>query len=289
MHEIAISTLGERLFKPVIAAGACIMRHFDDGTETLAKSDGSPVTAADREAEAIIVAALSEIAPGVPVIAEESASSGEILSPGETFFLVDPLDGTREFAARRPEFTVNIALVQNKTPVFGLIYAPAISQMYWTVGSRLAFKAIVACEDAPASLKDVSAQRLSTRTAHAGAQTIVASRSHGSQELETWLRNIEIEARVNIGSSLKFCLVAEGKADLYPRFGPTKEWDTAAGHAIVLAAGGSVTCTDGTPFLYAKRETDYLNPGFIVWAGAPQAVRASTALSETPFGQAKLR
>ncbi len=289
MHEIAINTLAERLFKPVIAAGACIMRHFADGVETLAKSDGSPVTAADREAEAIIVAALAKIAPGVPVIAEEAASRGEILSPGETFFLVDPLDGTREFAARRPEFTVNIALVQNKTPVFGLIYAPAISQMYWTVGSQQAFKAIVSCKGAPASLKDVAAQRLSTRAANAGAQTIVASRSHGSQELETWLRNIEIEARVNIGSSLKFCLVAEGKADLYPRFGPTKEWDTAAGHAIVLAAGGSVTCTDGTPFLYAKREADYLNPGFIAWSGASQAARASTACPETPFGQAKLR
>jgi len=289
MHEIAINTLAERLFEPVIAAGACIMRHFDDGTETLTKDDGSPVTAADREAEAIILAALAEIVPGVPVIAEEAASSGEILSQGETFFLVDPLDGTREFAARRPEFTVNIALVQNKVPVFGLIYAPAISQLYWTVGRRQAFKAIVTCKGAPASLKDVAAQRLSTRPTHSGAQTIVASRSHGSQELEDWLRNIEIEARVNIGSSLKFCLVAEGKADLYPRFGPTKEWDTAAGHAIVLAAGGSVTCTDGTPFLYAKRETDYLNPAFIVWAGAPQAVRASTACPETPFGQARLR
>lgn len=277
MHEIALNTLAERLFQPVIAAGACIMRHFDDGTETLTKSDGSPVTAADREAEAIILAALAEIAPSVPVMAEEAASSGEMLFEGETFFLVDPLDGTREFAARRPEFTVNVALVQNKVPVFGLIYAPAISQLYWTVGRQQAFKAIVTCKGAPASLKDVDAQRLSTRAAHAGAQTIVASRSHGSQELETWLRNIEIEARVNIGSSLKFCLVAEGKADLYPRFGPTKEWDTAAGHAIVLAAGGSVTCADGTPFVYAKRETNYLNPAFIVWSGTSRAARASAA------------
>lgn len=277
MHEIALNTLAERLFQPVIAAGACIMRHFDDGTETLTKSDGSPVTAADREAEAIILAALAEIAPSVPVMAEEAASSGEMLFEGETFFLVDPLDGTREFAARRPEFTVNVALVQNKVPVFGLIYAPAMSQLYWTVGRQQAFKAIVTCKGAPASLKDVDAQRLSTRAAHAGAQTIVASRSHGSQELETWLRNIEIEARVNIGSSLKFCLVAEGKADLYPRFGPTKEWDTAAGHAIVLAAGGSVTCADGTPFVYAKRETNYLNPAFIVWSGTSRAARASAA------------
>lgn len=277
MHEIALNTLAERLFQPVIAAGACIMRHFDDGTETLTKSDGSPVTAADREAEAIILAALAEIAPSVPVMAEEAASSGEMLFEGETFFLVDPLDGTREFAARRPEFTVNVALVQNKVPVFGLIYAPAMSQLYWTVGRQQAFKAIVTCKGAPASLKDVAAQRLSTRAAHAGAQTIVASRSHGSQELETWLRNIEIEARVNIGSSLKFCLVAEGKADLYPRFGPTKEWDTAAGHAIVLAAGGSVTCADGTPFVYAKRETNYLNPAFIVWSGTSRAARASAA------------
>ncbi len=275
MQEIALNTLAERLFQPVIAAGACIMRHFDSEAETQTKADGSPVTAADREAEAIILAALAEIAPGVPVIAEEAASSGEILTQGETFFLVDPLDGTREFAARRPEFTVNIALVQNKVPVFGVIYAPAMSQLYWTVGRQQAFKAMVACEGAPASLKDVAGQTLSTRAAHSGAQTIVASRSHGSQELEDWLCNIKIEARVNIGSSLKFCLVAEGKADLYPRFGPTREWDTAAGHAIVLAAGGTVTCTDGTPFLYAKRETDYLNPPFIVWSVGPHAARAS--------------
>ncbi|HMN38426.1 MAG TPA: 3'(2'),5'-bisphosphate nucleotidase CysQ [Hyphomicrobium sp.] len=263
--------LAERLFRPAIAAGACIMRHFDAGTQVLTKADGSPVTAADREAEAIIAAALAEIAPGIPVIAEEAASRGEMLVHGETFFLVDPLDGTREFAARRPEFTVNIALVKSRVPVFGLIYAPAMSQLYWTAGSEHAFKAQVSCKDAPASLEDVAAERLSTRAAHSGGLTIVASRSHGSQALEDWLRNVDVKDRVNIGSSLKFCLVAEGKADLYPRFGPTKEWDTAAGHAIVLAAGGSVTRADGTPLLYAKREANYLNPSFIVWSGAPRA------------------
>jgi len=277
MQEFEFKTLADQLFQPVIAAGACIMRHFNSGTEASTKADGSPVTAADCEAEEIIVAALAKIAPRVPVIAEEAASRGQALAQGEMFFLVDPLDGTREFAARRPEFTVNIALVRNRVPVFGVIYAPAMSQLYWTVGSDEAFKATVSCDAAPAALIDVRAERLTTRPVHSGAQTIVASRSHGSQELEDWLRNVDVKERVNIGSSLKFCLVAEGKADLYPRLGPTKEWDTAAGHAIVLAAGGSVTRTDGAPFLYAKRDADYLNPGFIVWSGAPNAATLAGA------------
>ena len=273
MHELAVNMLAEHLFQPVIEAGSCIMGHFESGTQAQTKADGSPVTAADREAEAIIVAALGRIAPGIPVIAEEASCGGAAPCLEETFFLVDPLDGTREFAARRPEFTVNIALVKNKVPVFGLIYAPALSQLYWTEGREQAFKATVSCASAPASLKDLRAERMSTLATHSGARTIVASRSHGSDELEDWLRGVDVKGRVNIGSSLKFCLVAEGKADLYPRFGPTKEWDTAAGHAIVLAAGGCVTRTDGTPFLYAKRDCDYLNPGFIVWSnstsGAP--------------------
>lgn len=257
------SDLAAALYPAVLAAGAAIMSHYDAGTAIETKGDGSPVSDADRDAEAILLAALAKIAPGVPVVAEEAASAGLVVHTGDTFFLVDPLDGTREFAARRPEFTVNVALVRNGVPVFGVIYAPALGQLFWTRGGS-AFKA-----DFPASppqqLAALDAQRLETAPAHDGPQTIVASRSHGSDDLEAWLQTIDAGTRVNIGSSLKFCLVAEGKADLYPRFGPTMEWDTAAGHAIACAAGGSVTRTDGSPFTYGKSEAGYRNPGFIVW------------------------
>lgn len=260
--------LANKLCHVAIEAGTAIMRHYAAETGMQAKSDGSPVSAADHDAEAIILAALEKIAPGVPVIAEESASAGTIAAAGDVFFLVDPLDGTREYAARRPEFTVNIALVRKGIPVFGVIYAPAMSLLYWT-DQGSAFKADVSNSTAFTTCA-TSAQRLATRPVHGGAQTIVASRSHGSDDLEVWLKTITVGERVNIGSSLKFCLVAEGRADLYPRFGPTMEWDTAAGHAIVLAAGGSVTRTDGSPFTYGKAKDGYRNPGFIVWAGAPQ-------------------
>lgn len=252
------------LYPAVLAAGAAIMSHYDAGTAMETKGDGSPVSAADREAEDIILAALAQIAPGVPVVAEEAASAGLVVHTGDTFFLVDPLDGTREFAARRPEFTVNIALVREGVPVFGIIYAPALSQLYWT-DAGAAFKADVPLQP-PADLSGLDAHRLATAKAHDGPQTIVASRSHGSDELEVWLQSIDAGARVNIGSSLKFCLVAEGKADLYPRFGPTMEWDTAAGHAIAVAAGGCVTRTCGAAFLYGKADEGYRNPGFIVWS-----------------------
>jgi 3'(2'), 5'-bisphosphate nucleotidase len=240
------------------------MSHYDAGTAMETKGDGSPVSDADRDAEDILLAALAQVAPGIPVVAEEAASAGLIMHTGDTFFLVDPLDGTREFAARRPEFTVNVALVDKGVPVFGVIYAPALSQLYWT-NERGAFKAAVPAS-LPQHLSDLDVQTLKTAAPHDGPQTIVASRSHGSDELEAWLQGISAGTRVNIGSSLKFCLVADGKADIYPRFGPTMEWDTAAGHAIACAAGGSVTRTDGSAFVYGKAESGYRNPGFIVWS-----------------------
>lgn len=269
MSSDIASNLAQKLCPVALEAGAAIMRHYREQTDIERKADGSPVSAADRDAEAIILAALEAIAPGVPVIAEEAASEGAIADAGDEFFLVDPLDGTREYAARRPEFTVNIALVRRGVPVFGVIYAPAMSVLYWT-DRGAAFKATAAPDAAQFVLAEQAGQHLATRAAHQGPQTIVASRSHGSDELEAWLKDIDVGDRVNIGSSLKFCLVAEGKADLYPRFGPTMEWDTAAGHAIVLAAGGSVTGTDGKAFVYGKAQAGYRNPGFIVRAGTSQ-------------------
>lgn len=272
MSVPALQHLAELLLPAVVQAGAAIMNHYDAKTGMEEKADGSPVSDADRDAELIIVKALNKIAPGIHVIAEEAASAGETVHDGEEFFLVDPLDGTREFAARRPEFTVNIALIRNRLPVFGMIYVPATGDLYWTTEPSKAFKLRLAARNTQAGgVKLTDAVRLSTRSVHDGPQTIVASRSHGSDELEAWLSRIDVAERVNIGSSLKFCLVAEGRADLYPRFGPTMEWDTAAGHAIVLAAGGAVTGTAGEPFVYGKTDCGYRNSGFIVWS-APRKV-----------------
>lgn len=265
--------LAAALFPSVMKAGREIMAVFKSGAVAETKADGSPVTAADRLAEEILLDALASIAPGVPVIAEERNSLGHSVDCEDEFFLVDPLDGTREFAARRPEFTVNVALIRDRRPVFGLIYAPALNQLYWTAGGRHAFEASVAPDVGDASLSGLGATALRTRDVAAAGLTIVASRSHGSDALETWLATVDACQRTNIGSSLKFCLVARGAADLYPRFGPTKEWDTAAGHAIATAAGGDVTNIDGSAFLYGKAESDYLNPGFIVWS-RPQMLDA---------------
>lgn len=261
--------LAHALYPTVMAAGDTIMRHYACPTAMEQKADGSPVSAADRDAEELIVAALAHLAPGVPVVAEEAASAGVDVSAAPTFFLVDPLDGTREFAARRPEFTVNVALVRDGHPVFGMILAPALGKLYWTEGPGEAFEADVPQGKAPAALSDVAARRLCTKAAHAGPLSIVASRSHGSAETEAWLKAHNVGERLDIGSSLKFCLVACGRADLYPRLGPTMEWDTAAGHAIACAAGASVTGLKGEPFLYGKRAEAYRNGGFLVWAHAP--------------------
>ncbi|MEQ1719200.1 MAG: 3'(2'),5'-bisphosphate nucleotidase CysQ [Hyphomicrobium sp.] len=277
MSDALQHRLAEALFPAAMRAGAEMMRVFNGERIVDSKADGSPVTAADLIAEEIVLEALSKIAPGVPVVAEESASAGIMPKTEDVFFLVDPLDGTREFAAGRPEFTLNIALIENRRPVFGLIYAPALSQLLWTTSGTDAFQAVAAPGTATA-FNALARQRLATRARPAGGLTIVASRSHGSEALEAWLHNVEVAERTNTGSSLKFCLVAEGKADLYPRFGPTKEWDTAAGHAIAEAAGAIVTGTDGGPFVYGKVGDDYLNPGFIVW-GRPEtaAAHAETA------------
>lgn len=268
MSSLPRETLARDLMPAVLEAGRAIMAHFTAGTQVSQKSDGSPVTAADEDAEAILLRALHAIAPQIAVVAEESASAGRIPAAADTFFLVDPLDGTREFTSGRPEFTINIALVEHGEPVFGLIYAPAMSKLYWTQGAGEAFMATIAPgAPAPNSLQGTP---LACRKP-GEALTIVASRSHGSDDLEDWLHGIAVAGRANIGSSLKFCLLAQGTADLYPRFGPTMEWDTAAGHAIAQAAGAHVTGTQGEAFLYGKTASGYRNPGFIVWGCAALA------------------
>jgi 3'(2'), 5'-bisphosphate nucleotidase len=243
------------LIPAVIEAGACTLKHRAAGVESERKSDESPVTAADREAEAILLAALGSVAPGAPVVAEEEAAAGRIPDVNGPFFLVDPLDGTKEFIKGGDDFTVNVALIEHGLPVCGIVYAPARSVIWWgDVAQRVSQRGEV--EDGVV----VRRQPISVRPC-AGRPKAVASKSHSTPATEAYLAACGAEDRVSVGSSLKFVLVAEGVADLYPRPAPTMEWDTAAGHAVLAAAGGRVFDLDGKPLTYGKPR--FFNPGFV--------------------------
>jgi 3'(2'), 5'-bisphosphate nucleotidase len=234
-------------------AGKATLR-FYGLTEATAKADGSPVTAADQAAEDIILPALRRLTPDIPVVSEEEASKG--LSPevtGNRFWLVDPLDGTKEFLSGNGEFTVNIALVENGQPVLGVVVVPALGETY------------AGAAPGTAVLEDAHGERpISVRSPPQAGLTVVGSRSHGdAAAMEAFLNGRKVEQFRAAGSSLKLCLIARGEADLYPRLGTTMEWDIAAGHAVLRAAGGRVTLLDGAPFTYGKR--DYRNPHFAAW------------------------
>ncbi len=259
--------LAKALLPHVLVAGKAVMMHFREGCEVFTKAGGSPVTQADRDGEDILVAALGEIAPDIPVIGEEMAGDGLPSEIGEAFFLVDALDGTREFTNGRPEFTLNVGLIRDRNPVFGVIFAPALSRVFITLGGEQAIVADLSPDAPNVNLEALDAKRLSVRSLGDGEQLVVtASRSHGSEALETWLADKDVGERTNIGSSLKFCQVAEGVSHVYPRFGSTMEWDTSAGHAILLAAGGVVTDVHGVPLSYGKAQAGFLNPHFIASA-----------------------
>ncbi len=229
-----------------------------------AKADGSPLTEADLAAEEIIAAGLAQAAPGIPVVSEEAADRPAPPASGP-FLLVDPLDGTREFLGPSGEFTVNIALIEGGAPVAGVVYAPALGRIWIGIGGLGAQAADLppgACF-APEACRPIQA-----RPCPATGWTAVASRSHLDPETEAFLSRLPIGARRSIGSSLKFCLVAEGEADVYPRFGPTMEWDTAAGQAVLEAAGGRVETPEGAPFRYGKAGQGWRNGAFVAW-GAP--------------------
>ncbi|WP_225889894.1 3'(2'),5'-bisphosphate nucleotidase CysQ [Indioceanicola profundi] len=235
------------------AAGAAILHHYEAGVDPSRKADGSPVTAADTAAEAVITPALRALAPDIPVIAEEAFSRGEIpdLSTGP-FWLVDPLDGTKEFLKRNGEFTVNIALVTRDGPLAGVVYLPVTGEMFTGCGPGTAAR----------QLGSGPAESIQARRAPDAGLTVMVSRSHADTEkLEGFLKDWPVAERVVAGSSLKFCRIAQGLADLYPRLGPTMEWDTAAGHAVLDAAGGRVVKLDGSPFTYGK--SGFLNGNFL--------------------------
>ena len=263
--------LARALLPSVLEAGAIEMRYYRSGVAIERKADASPVTAADREAEVVLLAALAHIAPGVPVIAEEAVGRGTVPPIADAFFLVDPLDGTREFINQRDEFTVNVALVQGGKPVFGIVFAPALGDLCVTLGLARAGHARVAATTPASALGAVEFADIRTRRPDRAALVAVASLAHGATEADRFLAPYRVSARRNAGSSLKFCLLARGQADIYPRIGPTMEWDTAAGHAILAAAGGSVTELDGAPFIYGKADKGFLNPGFVAW-GTPEPI-----------------
>ncbi len=235
-------------------AGEAILTIVRRGFDVETKQDRSPVTEADRAAELVILAALARAAPGVPVIAEEEVAAGRIPAHDDTYFLVDPLDGTKEFVRGGDDYTVNIGLIESGVPRLGVVFAPATGLLHGgCVGDR--------------AWVDNGAGRQSIHTRARGETvTAVASKSHLNQATIDYL-----EAAVgtcdyaSVGSSLKFCIVAEGKADIYPRASPTSEWDTAAGHAVLLAAGGLVDGPDGTALRYGKRA--FLNRAFVATAG----------------------
>ena len=238
-------------------AGDAIMKVYATDFDVARKEDDSPVTEADLAAEAIITPVLERLTPDIPIVAEEAASRGEIPDVGDTpFWLVDPLDGTKEFLNRNGEFTVNIGLIVDKQPVLGVIFAPALGDTYTGVVGVGATRA----------REGAAAEPIATRAVPSDGVTVLASRRHGDPEtLSAFLDGRPLAGMKNAGSSLKFCLLAAGEADVYPRFGPTMEWDTAAGHAILRAAGGRVTLEDGSPLLYAK--DPLRNPNFIAWGG----------------------
>ncbi len=248
------TTFKDQLVAVSREAGAAILNIYGRNFEASQKSDRSPVTEADTAAEALIVEALARLAPGVPVVAEEQcASNGVPTEAADRFFLVDPLDGTKEFIAKNGEFTVNIALIENGRPVLGVVYLPAFDACYTGANGR-----------AERRVGANGPERITARPAPRDGLVMAISRSHADGEVaRAKERGLKVAGTIIAGSSLKFCRLAEGVADLYPRFGTTMEWDTAAGQAVLEAAGGAVETVEGAPLRYGK--AGFKNPHFIAF------------------------
>lgn len=260
--DVRYHTVLKTITAIALAAGERVMEVYGRDFDVAIKPDASPVTEADMLAEALIVERLGAAFPDIAIIAEEAVANGDAPECGDQFFLVDPLDGSKEFIARNCEFTVNIALISSGSPVAGVVYAPALGRVWWGAGAVGAWVGEV--------LEGVitSQAAIAVRAAPELGLTLVCSRSHGSEGKKDRLSAFALAESVAVGSSLKFCLLAEGEADLYPRFGRTMEWDTAAGDAILRAAGGQVLDLDGAPLRYGKRDQthdcDFANTHF--WA-----------------------
>ena len=253
-----LQELLEGILRTARAAGESILEIYRTDFGVRGKADASPVTEADVRAEMLILDGLRTLTPQVPIVAEEAVAAGHVPAVGSRFWLVDPLDGTKEFISRNGEFTVNIALVEDGVPTVGVVLAPALGKLY--AGAR----------ELGAFTEDEAGRRaIRCRAVPAEGLTVVASRSHGdAAALEAYLNGRKVASLKNAGSSLKLCLVAAGEADLYPRLGRTMEWDVAAGHAVLLAAGGSVADLRAAPLRYGK--AGFENPHFVA-SGMPEA------------------
>lgn len=265
MQDEEIKELAFALLHTAQSAGELILRYRDGDTNVAYKPDGSPVTDADKAAEELILNDLARIAPGVMVVAEESAAViGDDFDPAKPFFLVDPLDGTRDFVRGGKDFTVNIALIRDRYPVFGLIYIPATERLFLTLQTDQA----VSGEMKPSRGSPSTGLKLTqihTREPDREKLSVLASRSHLNENTAQFIEKLHVGETLQFSSSLKFAVIAEGTADVYPRLAPTCEWDTAAGQAILCAAGGAVVTEDGAPLSYGHHDRKFLNPGFIAW------------------------
>jgi len=235
-------------------AGDAIMEIYATDFEARSKADASPVTEADLAADRIIVAGLAGAFPDIPIVTEERTATHDVAAVGRRFFLVDPLDGTKEFVKRGGDFTVNIALIEDGVPIRGVVFAPALDRLFWTV------------DDGTAFVKDggSDARMIRVATPDNAALNIVASKSHRDAATDEYIARYAVGDFKSAGSSLKFCLLAAGEADLYPRLGRTMEWDTAAGHAVLRAAGGHIDAWEGGTLRYGK--PGFENPHFIAYS-----------------------
>lgn len=256
----SLTDLLEALLPVAREAGRAIMRIYATPFVVHDKNDDSPVTEADHAAEAIILASLARLTPDIVVVAEEQVAAGHTPRVGNEFWLVDPLDGTREFIKKNGEFTVNIGLIRDGVPQLGIVFAPAIDRLF----------AGCADDNGALAFEERGGQRdsIACRAPPREGLVVACSRSHGSEhDLDRFLKPYRVSARLRMGSSVKFGLVAAGEADLYPRLSPTMEWDTAAGHAVVRAAGGALRDLDGAELRYAK--PGFRNGNFVAWGSAP--------------------
>jgi len=255
--------------RAAVAAGEIVMDVYQRGFAMRAKADASPVCEADERSEALILGRLAQARPGLPAVAEESFSRGVVPKLDGEFLLIDPLDGTREFASRNGEFTINIALIRQGAPVCGVVYAPAFGRLWAAAGKAYA------CDIAPGGavppvggMREIHVRLLDGRTPVAAV-----SRSHLNEETKALMARLGSGESRAAGSALKFCLVAEGRADVYPRIGPTMEWDIAAGDAVLRAAGGIVTGLDAEPLRYGRLDRGFASPDFVAFGDRALASR----------------
>src|SRR6516165_4935060 len=261
-----------------LQAAVAVMRVYASDCKPRHKADKSPVCDADEQAEAIILEGLAKRLPGIPVLAEEASARGKQPVCGSAFILVDPVDGTLEFLSRNGEFTINIALIVDGEPRAGVVYAPALGRL-WIAGVTAS-----ACTIAPGNPLPPPDRRESIHVRAAPAKGLIAlaSRSHSNPETEAFLASLPISERRTAGSSLKFCRVAEGEADVYPRFGQTMEWDTGAGDAILRAAGGIVLDAKHHPLQYGKAQAKFKTGPFVAW-GDPAAIAAQGSAEQNCY------